>query len=134
MKIAILQFELLIDGAFSLKDKRRVVRSVKDRLHRDHLVSVAEVGTQDVWNLATMGLAAVSGNAEYLVSMLDRIEHKLSTLPDARLGSVTREIIDADVAVNDELAEDGTPLWTPEERREEPAAEEGGPLKGGDAA
>ena len=44
MVVGILQFELLVPGATSLKDKRRVVKSVKDRLHREHLVSVAEVG------------------------------------------------------------------------------------------
>lgn len=130
MKVAILQFELLIDGAFSLKDKRRVVRSLKDRLHREHMVSVAEVGSQDVWNLATLGLAAVSGNAEYLVSMMDRIEDKLSSLPDARLGSISREIIDAESVVIDDTAEDGSPLWTEDERRDaetpDAAVEEGG--------
>ncbi len=40
--VGILQFELLIRQRRSLKDKRRVVRSVRDRLHREHLVSVAE--------------------------------------------------------------------------------------------
>lgn len=130
MKIAILQFELLIDGAFSLKDKRRVVRSLKDRLHREHLVSVAEVGSQDVWNLATMGLAAVSGDAAYLASMMDRIEEKLASFPDARLGSISREILDVDSIAVDETAEDGSPLWTEAELRDaeepEPGVKDGG--------
>ena len=43
MKIAVLQFDLSIHDAESLKDKRRIVQSLKDRLHRDHLVSIAEV-------------------------------------------------------------------------------------------
>ena len=42
MFIAILQFHLMIDGSSGLKDKRRVVRSIKDRLHKDHMVAVAE--------------------------------------------------------------------------------------------
>ena len=43
MVVGILQIEVSIDGSTSLKDKRRVVSSLKDRLHREHQVSVAEV-------------------------------------------------------------------------------------------
>src|SRR5512147_352138 len=96
MVIGVLQFELVIDASRSLKDKRRVVRSLKDRLHRDHLVSVAEIGALEVWNLAVMGLALVSRDAVYVNSVLDRIIAKLNSLPDARLRDYTRDVLDAD--------------------------------------
>src|ERR1041384_8063343 len=62
MVIGLLQFELVIHGSESLKDKRRVVRSVKDRLHREHMVAVAEVASQEVLNLAVLGLACVGSD------------------------------------------------------------------------
>ncbi len=63
MFIAILQFHLMIDGSTGLKDKRRVVRSIKDRLHKDHMVAVAEVDDLETWNLATMGAGRLATGA-----------------------------------------------------------------------
>lgn len=91
--VGVLQFELIIHDAESLKDKRRVVRSVKDRLHRNHQVSVAEVGTHDILNLATMGLAVVAPDGGRAGQVLDRIVAKLKSTPDAELGDTHREIL-----------------------------------------
>lgn len=93
MLVGILQFELLVHGAESLKDKRRVVRSVKDRLHREHQVSVAEVATQASLNVATLGLAMVGSNGRHVGEVLDQITAKLRRVPDAELGDVAREIL-----------------------------------------
>lgn len=118
MKVAILQFELLIDGAASLKDKRRVVKSVKDRLHREHMVSVAEVGDQEVWNRASLGLAGVSADGAYLHGVLATIVRKLQSLPEARLGGCESDVVDV-ADLGGFTAEDGTPLWTEAERRDD---------------
>ena len=93
MVIGILQFELLIHDPESLKDKRRVVRSVKDRLHREHMVSVAEVAAQDSLNVAVLGLALVGSDGVYVGQVLDQITAKLRATPDAELGEMTRELI-----------------------------------------
>lgn len=93
MIIGILQFELLIHGSESLKDKRRVVRSVKDRLHREHQVSVAEIATQDSLNVATLGLALVGSDGRRVGEVLDQITAKLRANPDAELGDTTRELL-----------------------------------------
>jgi len=77
MIIGVLQFEISIDGASSLKDKRRVVNSIKDRLHREHQVSVAEVGNPEVFTVATLGLTMASSDARYCRSVLDKITGKL---------------------------------------------------------
>ena len=134
MKIGILQFELLIHDSQSLKDKRRVVRSVKDRLHRQHMVAVAEIGTLDLLNVASMGLACVSRDAAYLQSVLDRILDKLRTLPNAELGETCREILDSDQLPTAYTDEAGVPLWTPAERRPENLDDETGsaPPTGGE--
>lgn len=93
MVIAVLQFEMLIPGASSIKDKRRVVSSIKDRLHREHQVSVAEVGLQDCMSAARMGLALVASDGKYAGQVLDRIAAKLRAWPDAELGDCSREVL-----------------------------------------
>lgn len=93
MVLGILQFELLIPDPESLKDKRRVVRSVKDRLHREHMVSVAEVAAQDTPTVAVMGLALVGSDGGHVGKVLDNISAKLRALPDAELGECSRQIL-----------------------------------------
>jgi len=103
MVIGILQFELLIHGAESLKDKRRVVRSVKDRLHREHQVSVAEVGAHEVVNVALLGLATVAPDGSRAGQVLDLVLEKLRGLREAELGESQRDLIHgADVAAEAE--------------------------------
>lgn len=93
MVIGVLQFELLIHDSESLKDKRRVVRSVKDRLHREHLVAVAEVGAHDSLDIARLAVAAVGVDGKIIGQTLDRICEKLRSLTDAELGATSREIL-----------------------------------------
>lgn len=114
MFIGVLQFELVVPGSRSLKDKRRVVKSVKDRLHREHLVSVAEVEALDHHRLAVMGLALVSNSAGHINSVFDRILDKLRSLRDARLGETAREVLSGDHLPS---PTDGA-LWSAEDRRE----------------
>lgn len=117
MVIAILQFELLIPSPESIKDKRRVVKSVKVRLHREHLVSVAEVRYLDNMTVAGMAVALVNRDAAYARSVLDSIVAKLRAWPDAQLGDHGIEIVPAAQLPTAFTADDGTPLWTDEERR-----------------
>jgi len=77
MVVGILQVRLRIDAPTSLKDKRRVVSSLKDRLHREHQVSVAETDDLQDMHFATLGLAAVTNDARRCQAMLDRILDKL---------------------------------------------------------
>ena len=93
MVIGILQFELLIRGAESLKDKRRVVSSLKDKLHREHLVSIAEVALQDNMSVARLALALVGSDGKHVGQTLDRITAKLRALHDAELSSASREVL-----------------------------------------
>lgn len=118
MFVGLLQFELIVPGATSLKDKRRVVKSIKDRLHREHLVSIAEIEALDHHRLAVMGMALVSNSAAYIDRAFDRVIEKLRAIPDARLGECTRQIIRGDQPpLGSEL--DTEPLWTPAERRDD---------------
>ena len=77
MVIGVLQVELAIDGAQSLKDKRRVVTSLKDRLHREHQVSVAEVDYQDEPRLAVLGITMASNSVSHCQRTLDKLVEKI---------------------------------------------------------
>ncbi|MFG0306303.1 MAG: DUF503 domain-containing protein [Phycisphaerales bacterium JB040] len=93
MVVGVLQFELRIPWAESLKDKRRVVRSLKDRLHREHQVSVAEVAALEETTLAVLGLAAVGSDGQRVGEVLDAISARLRTLTDAELAGTRRELL-----------------------------------------
>jgi uncharacterized protein len=72
--IAFLTLELRIEEAQSLKDKRRVVRSLKDRLRAHFNVAVAELDSSGLWNRATLGIVSVSGSREYLDGLMNNVE------------------------------------------------------------
>ena len=93
MVIGILQVELTIDGATSLKDKRSVVRSIKDRLHREHQVSVAEVGSQDEHRKAVLGIVLAATEVNYCQSVLDTILDKLTQQHGCYVSDHKKEIL-----------------------------------------
>jgi len=72
--IATLTLELRIEAARSLKDKRQVVRSVKDRLRASFNVSVAELDPSNLWNQATIGVVAISHSRDYLDGLMKNVE------------------------------------------------------------
>jgi uncharacterized protein len=77
MRIAVLRVELHIPYAHSLKEKRMVLRRVKDRLQKFN-VAVAEVEYQDVWQRAGLGIVAISTTDQHvereLAAAADEIE------------------------------------------------------------
>jgi len=77
MVIGVLQVELVIGDAMSLKDKRRVLRSVKDRIGRVGSVAVAEVDELDTHRLAVLGIVTVSNDVGRAQSTLDKILDRL---------------------------------------------------------
>ena len=72
--IGSLTLELRIEAAHSLKDKRQVVRSIKDRLRASFNVSVAELDPSSLWNQATIGVVAISHSRDYLEGLLKNVE------------------------------------------------------------
>lgn len=73
MVIGVLQLELTIGDAMSLKDKRRAVKSLKDRIAHAHNVSIAEVGALDQHRRSVIGLAMVSNDRRYAEGALSKI-------------------------------------------------------------
>src|SRR5215470_14533389 len=74
MPIAFLTLEFSIEAAHSLKDRRQVVRSVKDRLRAQFNVSVAELEPSNLWNRATVGVVSISGSRDYLDGLMKNVE------------------------------------------------------------
>ena len=72
MVVGVLQLELSVPEAMSLKDKRRVIKSLKDRLAR-HNISVAEVDQLDEHRLCTLAVAMVSNDRRFTDSCLSKI-------------------------------------------------------------
>ncbi|MFA6044352.1 MAG: DUF503 domain-containing protein [Phycisphaerales bacterium] len=105
MVIAILQFDLHIRGSESIKDKRRVVNSIKDTLHREHQVSVAEVGMQDSMHVSRLALALVATDGKFAGQVLDKITIKLRKRVDAELGECSRSVLNS-LEGAEELPED----------------------------
>ena len=64
MQVATLQLNLFLRQAQCLKDKRRVIKSFKDKVRNRFNVSVAEVGGQDTWQIAVLGIATAAGERE----------------------------------------------------------------------
>jgi uncharacterized protein len=74
MPIAYLTIELRIEGAHSLKDKRQVLRSLKDRLRNSFNISIAETDVTDLWQRATLGVVSISPSRDYLEGLMRNVE------------------------------------------------------------
>ncbi len=85
MVVGVLRFRLAIYAALSLKDKRRVVKSLKDRLAGRHNVSIAEVDDLDHRQAATLGVALVANEGRFVQSALARIVDEVRAYPHAAL-------------------------------------------------
>ncbi|HZY87297.1 MAG TPA: DUF503 domain-containing protein [Gemmataceae bacterium] len=85
MIVGSLRVRLLLRESRSLKDKRQVVQSVKDRLRGRFNVSVAEVEAQDHRQLAVLGVAMVSNEAGHVKAAFEQIVAALRGHPVAEL-------------------------------------------------
>ncbi len=93
MYIGVLQFTMEIPYANSLKEKRSVVRSLKDRLRRSYNLSVAEVGDLDTWTVATLGAVMAGSDVAYINGAMDKVLNVLSAWREGTLGDHQLEII-----------------------------------------
>jgi uncharacterized protein YlxP (DUF503 family) len=75
MVVAMMRWDLSLPGVDSLKEKRMVVRSLKDRIHHRFKVSVAETNHQDQWTRAQIAVALVATDAAHAEEVLDKVDH-----------------------------------------------------------
>lgn len=85
MIVGVCTVELYFPDSQSLKAKRQVLLSVKDRLRDKFNVSIAEVGDQDLWQKAVLGLASVANEQQHVNQVLDQCLNVIRSNPALEL-------------------------------------------------
>lgn len=85
--------ELWIPESQSLKDKRQVLHSLKDRLRGKFNLSVAEVDGQDLWQKAVLGMACVANDGSHVEQVLEQALNVMKSMPTVEVVRVHRELL-----------------------------------------
>ena len=85
MTVALCTVELFLPDSHSLKDKRRVLQSVKSRIRDKFNVSIAEVEEQDLWQKAILGLSCVANESSHVNQVLDQAVNFIRAVPAIQL-------------------------------------------------
>ncbi|MGH7470000.1 MAG: DUF503 domain-containing protein [Longimicrobiales bacterium] len=85
MVIGIIAWELEVFGCQSLKEKRSVIKSLKDRLHDRFNISVAETGHQQLWQRSELTACVVAGERKHAESVLASADSLVGAEPRARI-------------------------------------------------
>ena len=93
MVVGICTVELLIPESQSLKDKRQVLHSVKDRLRGKFNLSIAEVDGQDLWQKAVLGMACVANDGSHVEQVLEQALNVIKSMPTIEVVRVHRELL-----------------------------------------
>jgi uncharacterized protein YlxP (DUF503 family) len=101
MPIATLTLELAIEHAQSLKDRRQVVRSLKDRLRHGFNISITELDDALLWNRATLGVVAISSSTAYLRGQLREVEAAARRLAVGLGCEIVDSYVESDVPLED---------------------------------
>ena len=92
--IALMTIELHFPEAQSLKSKRMVVKSIKDRLRRKFNISIAETGYLELWQRSELAVVAVSGTRSVLESQLEAVNRDLEDRYSSELVGTSVELIE----------------------------------------
>jgi uncharacterized protein len=92
--IAFLTLEIRIEAAHSLKDKRQVLRSLKDKLRAAFNISVAELDTSDLWQRATVGVVSISSSRDYLRGLMENVERSANKIVNNAGAEITDSFIE----------------------------------------
>jgi uncharacterized protein YlxP (DUF503 family) len=87
-----LEIVLLIRESHSLKSRRRVVKSLVDRIRSRFNVSVADIGDQNVWQRAVIGVAVVSNDGRFVNEVLSKVLALVASDPRAEIMDQSMEI------------------------------------------
>ena len=93
MVVGLLTLDLHFPGARSLKDKRRVLRRLMDRLRNRYNVAVAEVEHQDLWQRARVAVVSVNTQHAHLESTLDKALGEAEAIPDLEVAGAESEYL-----------------------------------------
>lgn len=73
MQVGILKIYLEITNSRSLKDKRMVLKGLKDRIRRSFNVSISEISEQDKWQSSVLGISSISSDKQFIETMFNKI-------------------------------------------------------------
>jgi uncharacterized protein len=90
MVVGVIVWELEVFGCQSLKDKRRVVKSLKERLQARFKVSAAETNHQDLWQRAEIAACVVAGEHRHVSDVLDALDRLVTSDMRARVITARR--------------------------------------------
>jgi hypothetical protein len=90
MTVGIARVTLFLGETHSLKEKRMVLRRVKDKAQQKFNLAIAEVGDNDLWQRAVLGLAVVGSGRRFIESALDEVVRFIRD--EAEVTDVQREI------------------------------------------
>ena len=93
MKVGVLRVYFMILDAQSLKQKRMILRSLKDRLANTFNVSVAEIGSNDKWQLGELGIATVGNDGKFVSAVLEEVKNFIQRNPAVRIIESDTEIL-----------------------------------------
>ena len=94
MVVGVLTIELHIEASRSLKDKRSVVKSITEKVRNKFKnVSISEVGSNDLWQKATLGACVITNEGPFANSILDTVSNYIETVSDCRIFNNKIEII-----------------------------------------
>ena len=94
MPIAFLTLDIHIEAAQSLKDKRQVLRSIKDRLRGSFNVSVAEIDPSNLWNRAMIGVVSISDSRDYLDGLMKNVERQATRIANNHGADLTDSFVE----------------------------------------
>ncbi|HBG45463.1 MAG TPA: DUF503 domain-containing protein [Deltaproteobacteria bacterium] len=93
MVVGVARVTLILHASNSLKDKRQVLKSVIEKVKNKFNVSVAEVGGNDVWQRAEIGITAVGNDRAFVNSVLDKVLNFIEGLHLAEVTDSEIEIV-----------------------------------------
>ena len=93
MVVAVYTIVILIPESHSLKDKRRVLRQLRDKITRTFNVSMAELDHHDMWQKATLGIACLANEQRHVNQVLDQVMNAIYQLPRLEVVDCRKEFM-----------------------------------------
>ena len=112
MIVGVCRLTLMAPESHSLKEKRMVLRSIKDRTRLKFNVAIAEVGAQDNWQEAVLGFAVVANEKGFVQQMVAKIVNFIESLAIAKIIDDEQDIIQ--YGEGEALSQDDYAHWEPE--------------------
>lgn len=91
--IGTLIVRIIMRGAFSLKDKRRIIKHLKESIKQRYNVSIAEVAAQDKWQESVIGIACVGNDGRFIRSELAQINNFIKYLTGVEIVAHEQELL-----------------------------------------